>query len=123
MSTYDEFYEMAQEMLSDPDICSLATILVPDTAPDPSKPWKLPDGNASTSHDVTCFYYKPKNNMVNGTVITTGQKAVLVQTDVSEASLLLATWKDAAGIEWQIKTLEKAELNDKPIYFKLLIGT
>lgn len=122
MSTYSEFYEMAQEMLSDPDICSTAKILVPNIEPDPSKPWELPD-STPTSHDVTCFYYKPKNNMVNGTVIVTGQKAVLVQTEVPEASLLLATWLDASGKEWQVKTLEKAELNDKPIYFKILIGT
>ena len=123
MSTYDEFYEMAQEMLSDPEICSNAVIKVPASEPDPNKPWELPEDNASTTHDVTCFYYKPKNNMVNGTVIVTGQKAVLVQTEIPEASLLLATWVDAAGKEWQIKTLEKAELNDQPIYYKLLIGT
>lgn len=124
MSTFDDFYEMAKEMLSDPDICSNAQILVPVDAPppDPSKPWELPVSGPEV-HDVTCFYYKPKNNMVNGTVIATGQKAVLVQTDVPEASLLLATWVDAESNKWQIKTFEKIELNDKPIVFKLLIGT
>lgn len=123
MSTYDEFYQMAQEMLSDPDICSNAQILVSTDAPaDPSKPWE-PPGTITTVKDVTCFYYKPKNNMINGTVISTGQKAVLVQTDVPEASLLLATWRDAANKDWVIKTFEKSELNDKPIYYKLLIGT
>ena len=122
MSTYDEFYQMAQEMLSDPDICSKAQILVSsDAPPDPSKPWE-PPGTINIVKDVMCFYYKPKNNMINGTVITTGQKAVLVQTDVPEASLLLATWRDAANKDWVIKTFEKAELNDKPIYYKLLIG-
>lgn len=123
MSTYDDFNEMAQELLSDPDICSNAVIKVKDPTPDPTKPWKLPEDNPVTSHPVTCFYYKPKNNMVNGTVITTGQKAVLVQTDVSKALLLLATWVDAEFNEWQIKTFEAIELNDKPIYYKLLIGT
>ena len=124
MSTFDDFYEMAKEMLSDPDICSNAQILLPVAAslPDPSKPWELPVSEPEV-HDVTCFYYKPKNNMVNGTVIATGQKAVLVQTDVPEASLLLATWVDADSNQWQIKTFEKTELNDKPIMFKLLIGT
>lgn len=123
MSTYDEFYEMAKDLLSDPDICSNAKIIVTAEGPaDPSRPWELPSA-IKTTHDVTCFYYKPKNNMVNGTIIATGQKAVLVQTDVPEASLLLATWKDAAGKEWQVKTFEKTELNDKPIYFKFLIGT
>lgn len=124
MSTFDDFYDMAKEMLSDPDICSNAQILVPVDAPppDPSKPWELPVSEPEV-HDVTCFYYKPKNNMVNGTVIATGQKAVLVQTDVPEASLLLATWVDANSNKWQIKTFEKTELNDNPIIFKLLIGT
>jgi hypothetical protein len=123
MSAYDEFYEMAREMLSDPEICSHAKLLIKGTGPqNPSKPWEPPKVE-TTVHDVTCFYYKPKNNMVNGTVIATGQKAVLVQTEVSEASLLLATWKDNAGKEWLIKTYEKVELNDKPIYYKLLIGT
>mgnify|MGYP006961867478 CR=1 FL=1 len=122
MSTYDEFFEMAQEMLGDPDIFSQAEILVPSSEPDPSKPWELP-GSTSTIHSVTCFYYKPKNNMVNGTVIVTGQKAVLVQTEVPKASLLLATWKDANGDEWQIKTFEAIELNDKVIYYKFLIGS
>ena len=122
MSTYSDFYEMAQEMLSDPDICSNAEILVSSAVPDPQKPWELPEAIVTT-HGVTCFYYKPKNNMVNGTVIVAGQKAVLVQTDVPKASLLLATWRDADGVEWQIKTLEAIELNDNPIVYKILIGT
>lgn len=123
MSTFDDFHQMAQEMLSDPDICSNAQIVLSSQAPaDPSKPWELP-GTVTTVVDVTCFYYKPKNNTINGTVIGTGQKAVLVQTDVPKASLLLATWRDAANNDWVIKTLEVVELNDKPIYAKLLIGT
>lgn len=123
MSTFDDFFEMARDMLSDPDICSNASIVTTAEGPaDPNRPWEQPSAN-KTTHGVTCFYYKPKNNMINGTVIATGQKAVLVQTDVPEASLLLATWVDAQGKEWQIKTFEKNELNDNPIYFKLLIGT
>lgn len=123
MSTFSDFYDMAQDMLSDPDICSTAKLIVTEPGVgDPSKPWEQP-GAVKTNYDVTCFYYKPKNNMVNGTVIATGQKAVLVQTEVPKASLLLATWVDSDLKEWQIKTSEDIALNDKVIVYKLLIGT
>lgn len=122
MSVYDDFYQMALEMLSDPEIRSEATILVPSVAVDENKPWKLTPDQTITEEPVYCFYYKAKNNMVNGTVVQTGQKTVLVQSETSEASLNQSQWRDAANVVWVVKAVEPIEANDKIIVFKILLG-
>lgn len=120
MSTYDDFYQSAKEVLSDPDICSKAWVVLIARA-DPNKPWEGASGSVSELA-VSCFYYKPKNGMVNNTVIKTSQKAVLFQCELPGATLETAQWKDAAGILWSIKSVEAVELNDKVIFYKAIIG-
>lgn len=121
MSTYDEFYQMAEEMLSDPEIRSQAEIEVATLDAPVDKPWAAGAGQ-TTRHPVFCFYYKAKNSMVNGTVIQTGQKIALVQSPLPEATLRSATWVDNNDKRWKIVTTEPVELNDKTIYTKILLG-
>lgn len=121
MSVYDEFYQMAEEMLSDPEIRSQAEIEVATLDAPVDKPWAAGPGQ-TTRHLVFCFYYKAKNSMVNGTVIQTGQKIALVQSPLPEATLRSATWVDNNDKRWKIVTTEPVELNDKTIYTKILLG-
>lgn len=119
--TFDDFYSMAQEMIEDPETRSEASILHITKIKDPNKPWEL-ESTTTTEEPVYCFYYKAKNNMVNGTVIQTGQKTVLVQTNTSEASLNSCQWKDHNSRVWVIKAVEPVELTDIVIYYKILLG-
>lgn len=121
MSAYDEFYQMAEEMLSDPDIRSEAEIEVATLDAPVDKPWAAGPGIIAR-HPVFCFYYKAKNAMVNGTVIQTGQKIALVQSPLPEATLRSATWVDNNDKRWKIVTTEPVDLNDKTIYTKILLG-
>lgn len=121
MSAYDEFHQMAEEMLSDPDIRSQAEIEVATLATPEDKPWAAGPGQ-TTRRPVFCFYYKAKNAMVNGTVIQTGQKIALVQSPLPEATLRSATWVDNNDKRWKIVTTEPVDLNDKTIYTKILLG-
>ena len=121
MSAYDEFYQMAKEMLEDPETRSSATLkLVTIDAP-VDKPWAAGPGQV-TSYPVFCFYYKAKNSTVNGTVIQTGQKIALVQSPLPEATLRSATWVDNNDKRWKVVTTEPVDLNDKTIYTKILLG-
>lgn len=121
MSAYEEFYQMAEEMLSDPDIRSQAEIEVATLDAPVDKPWAAGPGQ-TTRHPVFCFYYKAKNAMVNGTVIQTGQKIALVQSPLPEATLRSATWVDNNDKRWKVVTTEPVDLNDKTIYTKILLG-
>ena len=121
MSAFDEFYEMAQEMLSDPETRSEAVIEVATIDAPVDKPWAAGRGQ-TTDHPVFCFYYKAKNSMVNGTVIQTGQQIALVQTSLPEATLQSAIWADKSGKRWKIKTTEAVQIADKTVYTKVLLG-
>lgn len=122
MSTYDEFYAMALEVLNDPDLRSEAKITYKGepVIADPTKPWE--QTSKPVTRDVYCFYSKLKNAMVNGTVVMTGQKVALIQLAVPEASLMTASWLDGKNKTWVVKQVEPIELNDKVIVYKLLLG-
>lgn len=119
MSVYEDFYNMAFEMLNDPEVAFDAKLVIRTQVPGAS-PWE-PEFT-EVSHDVKCFYYKPKNGMINGTVIQQGQKGLLIQAPVPEAQLITAEFIDHDGKKWVVKTVEGIGLQNKPVIQKVIIG-
>jgi hypothetical protein len=119
MSIYDEFNQMAFEMLNDPEVAFDAQLKI-RTIVEGAEPWE--PGFQDQIHNVKCFYYKPKNGMINGTVIQQGQKGLLIQAPVPEAQLITAEFIDHNGKNWAIKTVEEIGLQNKPILQKIIIG-
>lgn len=119
MSLFDEFNQMAFEMLNDPEVASDATLVI-STIVEGANPWE--PGFQDQTHNVKCFYYKPKNGMINGTVIQQGQKGLLIQAPVPEAQLITAKFIDHTGKQWAIKAVEDIVLQNKSLVQKVLIG-
>lgn len=122
MTIASEFYEMAVEMLDDPEIGFDGVIQLESMSHDAEKPWNVTKAVENVS--IRLFYTDQKAGFVNGSPILKGEKVFLCYAPegynfgVIEGS----GFTDHTGRKWKINATEVIGAGNVDIVYYIKIG-
>ncbi len=122
MSLADEFYEMAVEMLGDPEIGFDGTLKLKVTTQNPTDPWKPIITEETLA--IRLFYTDQKAGFVNGSAILKGEKVFLCYAPqgYTFANADGASFIDHNGRKWKVNAVESIGAGNQDIVYYLKIG-
>lgn len=123
MTIASEFYEMAVDMLGDPEIGFDGSVtVVTTTATDPTKPWIQTKTNVEVP--IRLFYTTQKGGFVNGSPVLKGEKVfICYQPDWYNLELSNGwDFTDHTGRKWKINAVESIGAGNTTIVLYLKIG-
>lgn len=122
MTIASEFYDMAVEMLGDPEIGFDGTLQLKVTTPNPAKPW---DPTVTTENvAIRLFYTDQKAGFVNGSPIAKGEKVFLCYAPqgYNFGNIEGSAFTDHNGRKWKVNAVEVIGAGNVDIVYYLKIG-
>lgn len=108
MAVYDEFLQMAKEMLDDPEIGGDASVVITTTTVlDPAKPWDKE--TVTVTKPIRCFRTSSKGKMVDGSLVVSGESVFISyppEGGITKEQALAGSFIDPKGQKWRITGFE-----------------
>lgn len=123
MSIATEFYQMAKEMLDDPEIGCDASVTIKIQNPNKDKPW---EPTIIDQHvPLRVFYTKAKNGMVNGSVVLAGEKVCIAYPPIgiSLEHLQTCAFIDHTGRKGVITAVEPVTVGNQTVIVYIKVGS
>lgn len=122
MTIASEFYDMAVEMLGDPEIGFDGTLKIETNVPNPAKPWEITKFIEDLA--IRLFYTDQKAGFVNGSPIMKGEKVFLCYAPEGYDFSLVegSSFVDHKGRHWKINATESIGAGNVDIVYYIKIG-
>lgn len=123
MSIASEFYQMAKEMLDDPEIGCDASVTIKIQDPASEKSW---EPQFIDQHvPLRVFYTKAENGMVNGSLVLAGEKVCISYPPIGIGleHLQTAIFFDHNGNKGVVNAVEPVTVGNETVILYIKVGS
>lgn len=122
MSIASDFFDMAVEMLDDPEIGCDGVLTVRTEVENPSKPWEPTFTDIQVPLRV--FYTNMNKNTVNGSLILAGEQVFITypKEGIQTMNLQACPFVDHMGKKWSVNAVESTTTGNETVILTIKVG-